>query len=141
MVRWIRCIVVVAFATVLACHGGTKGYRFVLPEGYVGWVRVDFSVDEASPLSIEEGFRLVVIPEGGTVSTSDPILLGQFREEVYYGSGDSRTRAPDFGSRVTVENKQGRISLEAFMGSREDYERAGRALDAAGYHVTGSIGR
>ena len=118
-----------------------KGYRFVLPEAYVGWARVEFAVSGAKPMRIEDGFRLAVVPEDGLVVTSDSILLGQYLEEVYFNTGSGRVRAPDFGSRATVEDKKGHFSLEVFMGTRAEYERAGRRLDASGYHVTGRIAK
>src|SRR6266550_392674 len=38
-------------------------YRFLIPEGYVGWVRVDFDVATAPPLPLEEGYRILKFTE------------------------------------------------------------------------------
>ncbi len=45
-------------------------YRYLIPEGYVGWVRIDFNVENAPPLPIEDGYYLLKIPRNGRLKTS-----------------------------------------------------------------------
>ncbi len=45
-------------------------YRFLMPEGYVGWIRVDFEIPDAPPLPIEGGFYVVRFSETGRFQTS-----------------------------------------------------------------------
>ena len=37
----------------------TLHHYFLIPEGYVGWIRVDFEVPGAPPLTIENGFYIL----------------------------------------------------------------------------------
>jgi hypothetical protein len=82
-------------ASILA-NGQEKGrrpYRYLIPEGYVGWVRVDFNVKDAPELPIEDGYYLLKIPPTGYLQTSsdddDPKL---HIAEYYYVCGEARHR-------------------------------------------------
>jgi len=50
-------------------------YSFLIPEGYVGWIRVDFEVPGAPPLTIENGFYILKFSDTGRVQTSSRDLL------------------------------------------------------------------
>jgi uncharacterized protein YjbI with pentapeptide repeats len=47
-------------------------HRFLIPNGYVWTLRVDFSVPDAPPLPTEGGAQLIQIPPGGWLKTSSP---------------------------------------------------------------------
>ena len=65
--------------------------RYLIPEGYAGWLCVSYGVPGAPPLPMEEGFRLVVFPPDGLVSTSSPALIGEgYMNEYLYYVGDHR---------------------------------------------------
>ena len=53
-------------------------YRVILPNGYIGWVRVDFGIPSAPALEIDQsGYEAtVIVPESGTVATSSNSLVG-----------------------------------------------------------------
>jgi hypothetical protein len=95
--RWLKRSATWLAATFLIASGACvqeKGHRFVLPDGYIGNVRVDFLVPGAPPLSEEDGFHLVVVPESGVVSTSSDMRTSPKRDEVFFQRGDVRVRAP-----------------------------------------------
>jgi hypothetical protein len=45
-------------------------YRFLIPEGYVGWIRVDFEVPGAPPLPVEGHFYILKFSDTGRLQTS-----------------------------------------------------------------------
>jgi hypothetical protein len=94
----------VALTLVLACGAAcsqSKGYRIVLPDGYVGWVRVDFQVPGAPPLAEEDGFGLLVVPESGEVATSSDMRTSPKRDEVFFDRRGGRARAQYHGRGIT----------------------------------------
>jgi hypothetical protein len=80
-----------AAAMSLACSRERRE-RFLIPDGYAGWLCVTYGRTEAAPLPTEEGFRLVVFPPSGVVLTSSPARPGEgYTDEfVYYGDGRRR---------------------------------------------------
>ena len=40
-------------------------YQYLIPRGYVGWIRVDFNVKAAPPLPVEGNYYVVRIPATG----------------------------------------------------------------------------
>jgi hypothetical protein len=106
-------------------------YIFLLPDGFKGWICVDFSIAGAAPLP-REGDVLVVRPRQGEVlSTSDsgnaavPILYGEAWLEV---NGERRPLPKD----LTLQSGPSRIGPNeptqrecAFFGTLEEREAAG----------------
>src|SRR6185503_12418382 len=66
-----------ALAWVLSGCSAKPAERFLLPDGYAGWVPVTFNVSDASRFPREDGFRLVTVPDTGKVSTSELPLYGE----------------------------------------------------------------
>jgi hypothetical protein len=72
---------------ILSAQCGTSSRRpsrFLLPQGYVGWVQVDFGVKGAAPVKTEEGFYLFKFPADGRIATSSQIEFGKAPNEYYY---------------------------------------------------------
>lgn len=61
-------------------------YRFLIPEGYVGWIRVDFDVPGALPLPIEGGFYIIKFSESGRLQTSSSDIVDDRNEFFYYST-------------------------------------------------------
>jgi hypothetical protein len=71
-------------------------YRFILPQDYVGWVRVDFSVESAPELDVSDDMTAtIIVPDRGLVQTSTTLLHGA-RESylLYYRIDDRLVRVP-----------------------------------------------
>jgi hypothetical protein len=75
----------------------TFPYRFLIPEGYVGWVRVDFDVAGAPPLPIEDGFYIFKFTESGRLQTSSSDVVESRRNEFLYYSNDGKYRLHEGG--------------------------------------------
>lgn len=108
-------------------------YKFLIPEGYVGWVRVDFYVQGAPALPIEEGYYVIKVPDTGRLSTSSPDMLAR-GDEYYYYSDDTKYRlAVNSQSPVRMIQDQfmgpppGYSTPKPyryfFVGPREEYEK------------------
>ena len=69
-------------------------HRYLIPEGYVGWVRVDFNVKEAPPLPTEGGYPTLKIPLSGRLETSSDDDFGVLYEAFYYFSEENQYRLP-----------------------------------------------
>lgn len=64
--------------------------RYLIPQGYVGWVRIDFNIKDSPPLPLEAGFYLFKFPESGRIQTSSNMEYGAAPDEHYYYAGDDR---------------------------------------------------
>ncbi len=64
--------------------------RFLIPSGYVGWVRVNYRVATAPPLPREGKFLLVKLTRDGTLQTSTDLPSGWGRDQFFYYSGNMR---------------------------------------------------
>jgi len=62
--------------------------RYLIPEGYVGWVRIDFNIVAAAPLPVEDGYLLFRFPASGRLQTSFDLEYGWALDQYYYYSGD-----------------------------------------------------
>lgn len=58
--------------------------RYLIPEGFVGWVRIDYEVDDAAKLDTEDGFNVYRIPPSGHLQTSSGLEEGWATDEYYY---------------------------------------------------------
>lgn len=72
-------------------------YRFLIPEGYVGWIRVDFNVPGAPPLPIEDNFYIFKFSESGRLQTSSSDVVESRRNEFLYYSTDGTYPLKLFG--------------------------------------------
>jgi hypothetical protein len=67
-----------------------RAYRFLIPEGYVGWVRVDFNIAGAPELPIEDGFYVFKFPKSGRLQTSSSDNRISRHDEYYYYSDTTK---------------------------------------------------
>lgn len=73
-----------------------KRHRYLIPEGYAGWLCVTYKIPGTADLPTEDGFRVVRFPSTGIVETSFEGLPGKYKDEFYYYSKAER-RALDVG--------------------------------------------
>lgn len=60
-----------------------RAEKYIIPPGYVGWIRVKYSSAGAPPLPLEDGYLLLVIPKSGVLKTSSPMGDGWGTDEYY----------------------------------------------------------
>jgi hypothetical protein len=86
-------------------HSGLRSSRFLIPEAYTGWIRVEFEVQGAPPLSMEGDESVLRIPAGGILRTSSPEQYGWARDHYYYYSAEGMHPIPDSGEAPLIWGK------------------------------------
>ena len=97
-----------------------RSLRFLIPEGYSGWIRVEFEIPGAPPLPQDGGQTVIKIPPSGSLQTSSPEQYGWASDSyAFYSSGRERP-IPDSGAGRLI---WGKINGEASGSSgRRKYE-------------------
>lgn len=116
--------------------------RFLIPDDYVGWVRVEFQVAGAPPTPVERGQYVFRIPPDGMLRTSSPEKYGWSKDEYYYDSGRGLRRLPTDAANGRlvwgqINGEQGgpsgpREYEEFFVGTEQQFK------DLAGAKRTGA---
>jgi hypothetical protein len=76
-------------------YGMPKRNRYLIPDGYAGWLCISYNVPGAAALPMEDGFRLVQFPPSGVIKTSSEFLPGGgYKDESFYYSGTTRRPVP-----------------------------------------------
>jgi len=108
-----------------------RSLRFFIPEGYSGWVRVEFEVSGAPALLSEAGQTVLKIPATGVLRTSSPEPYGWAKDRYYYYSNAGSRPLPDSGSGSLIWGKingqtvgsSGRRKYEEFfVGTSQEYQ-------------------
>lgn len=66
--------------------------RYLIPDGYVGWVEIRFAQTNATLLPIESGNLVYRIPDNGLLETSTPLEYGSAKDKYFYHSKDGSLR-------------------------------------------------
>jgi uncharacterized protein DUF6843 len=133
----IRHSVIVASLLAFACGPIYKPDRppekALLPDGFVGWTRLDYGVQGAPALPRDGEYVVVRYPADGHLVTSS-VLSGTYGlRDVYYYSGDRVVAAPS-GFRATggftrwhEKDPEARMSWFAYFGTDADASEASKA--------------
>jgi hypothetical protein len=109
--------------------------RFLIPEGYTGWVRIEFEIKDAPSLPMEGGEYVIKIPPDGKLRTSSPEQYGWANDHYYYYSAQGERALPDSGPSEFI---WGKLNAEAsgaagqrkyeefFVGSAQQFKQQGR---------------
>jgi hypothetical protein len=82
-----------------------RSSRFLIPDGYTGWIRIEFEVRGAPPLPIDHGEYTITIPADGVLRTSSVEQYGWARDRYYYHSGQNMRSLPDSGASAMIWGK------------------------------------
>lgn len=82
-----------------------RSFHFLIPEGYTGWVRIEFEIAGAPPLPTQSGHTLVKIPPSGTLKTSSSEQYGPANDDYASYSNDVVRPLPDSGPQKRVWGK------------------------------------
>jgi hypothetical protein len=108
-------------------------YRYLIPEGYVGWVRIDFNVKDAPPLPVEDGYYLLKIPLTGRLKTSSRPM--EIKGEQYYYFSDSARHRLEISTLSAIcmvrnpfigavqEHDTTKIFRYIYIGPKSSYEK------------------
>lgn len=118
-------------------HPQRNPSRFLIPEGYVGWLMVKYQVKDAYALPIEDGHYLITFPPSGRVQTSSELEYGWASNDYFHYSSDGKRRqlkvtgwggggmiwAHSTGKEVVDGDE---VTFERFfVGTEEEFKRKG----------------
>jgi hypothetical protein len=66
--------------------------KFLIPEGYVGWLRVEHDVECASPIPVEDGVRVFRFTGASVLETSSPMPEDRAARQYFYYAVDGSER-------------------------------------------------
>jgi hypothetical protein len=125
-------VCVIAFT---ACEARRTACVYEVPEGFTGWVFIEFENDGCPPLQNKDGKLVFHLGKDGRLCTSSKMEVGWAKDEYYY-VGNSRTvisgTAPGGGGLVwgggngTVQNagKKKKVFEIFFIGNEDQFNRA-----------------
>jgi hypothetical protein len=116
-------------------NSAPRSFRFLIPEGYRGWVHVEFEIPGVPPLPTEGGQNIIKIPSSGILRTSSPEQYGWARDTyVFYSdvhANADEPPIPDLGPARLVWGKingeesgsSGKRKYEEFfVGTEQQYK-------------------
>jgi len=117
-----------------ACLKERRPSKYFIPEGYIGWVRINYLVKEAPPIPIEDGYEVFRFTVSGELNTSSDIAVGQAKDEYYYYSADGKPLDPIVETKMIRghgvinegNGKEYEIKryVEFFIGPDEEYRKS-----------------
>lgn len=132
---------ILLFAANLNFAGTGKDRRpchYMVPEGYVGWVQINYDLKDAPPIPIENEAFIFKFPESGLIETSDTLEYGSAKDHFFYYSDKGKTefepphtsespyRAFIGTSRPKPETNMKKSAYSwYFIGTDEEYKKFG----------------
>ena len=74
-----------------------RSLEFLVPEGYSGWVRVEFEIPDEAPLPVESAHTVVRIPPSALLRTSSQEPYGWAQDTYRFYSSTGLSPLPDSG--------------------------------------------
>jgi hypothetical protein len=128
----------IAWSTIGGRNPTRGSLRFLIPEGYWGWVRVEFEVPNEPLLPQERGQTVLKIPPSGVLKTSSPEQYGWAKDSYSYYSGAGERPLPDSGHGSVIWGKMNgaesgssgkREYEEFFVGTEQQYKDQAKGED------------
>ncbi len=82
-----------------------RTWRFLIPEGYTGWVRIEFEIPNTPALPGKNGEYTLTIPSDGKLRTSSTEQYGAATDKYFYISGQGRRSLPTSGHEALIWGK------------------------------------
>lgn len=105
--------------------------KFLIPKGYVGWLRVEHDVECASPIPVGDGMRIFRFTGAGVIETSSPLPQDTAERRYFYYAedGSARDLAADYrrGNGMIWQevpgSRAGKMSMFIFfVGTEEQFK-------------------
>ena len=84
LAHYVRGLALLIPLMLTSCNYFYRTERWIIPKGYVGWLRLDYRVPGAPPLPIENGRFLVRMPLSGRLQTSSLTNEAFEKNEYFY---------------------------------------------------------
>lgn len=110
-------------------------YQYLIPRGYVGWIRIDFNVKDAPPLPVAGNYYVLKIPATGHFQTSTADAYGPLGDVYVYECGAERKRLVisqgkeacriwgNFEGPATLSDATPYPFRYFFVGNKEQYQK------------------
>jgi len=102
--------------------------RFLIPDGYVGWVEVKYGDSNAPAFPLDKGTLVCRIPGGGLLVTSSSLEEGWAKDQYFYYSKDGSVRAlkeTGWGSGGMIwGGSNSTVDQYFYVGTEEQYHKA-----------------
>ncbi len=103
--------------------------RFLIPSGYKGWVRIEYRVAGAPPLTRESKYLLVPLTNDGSLKTSSDLPEGWGHDQFFYVSEGQRKQLSNAGwckggmiwNEVTGGDEHSQKFLKFFVGTEDQF--------------------
>jgi hypothetical protein len=129
-----RLLVVIAtIAVSISACNTRRPARFLIPDGFKGWVKIDFQTPNNKPLPVEDGRWLFNLDSAGHLQTSSPLDGGIAADDFYYVSSGRRTPLRQtescqggsiWGLAIGSDSNSNRADREwFFVGSEAEYRQ------------------
>jgi hypothetical protein len=115
--------------------------KFLIPDGYTGWIRIEFELKDAPPLPMDHNEYVVKIPADGKLQTSSPEQYGWARDKYYYYSTQGMRPLDDSGPAQSIWGKINgeesgasgqRKYEELFVGTEQQFKDQGKQENKTG---------
>lgn len=138
-------IAVAAASLIVSCYRSRRAEIVLIPDGYVGWVKIEYAISGANPLAVFKKSYEVTVPPNGHVQTSSEMAPGLASDRYYYvdGLGHRRElkiadsvdssrgmiRATHYFTIPAMAGQNARTLRVFFVGSAQEYQRAKKDQD------------
>jgi len=150
----LHLLLIVSLILPLSCQEQRRApIKYLFPEGYIGWVRIDWKVPDAPPLPVEDGYYIIKFPASGRIQTSSDLEYGWGKDQDYYYTDTSLRllESTNFGEQGWVwaegttylndgKGNETEKYSRMFVGTREQFDKYGfKHTDAEGELIFGPI--
>lgn len=99
--------------------------RYLIPDGYVGRVRIEYRVKGAPKLPLEDGHLLFRVSKSGRVQTSSVMQDGWASDDYYYVSKHGRHQIDNVTDMIWEQSFEPNGANEKFfVGTEQQYRKA-----------------
>jgi hypothetical protein len=106
--------------------------QFLIPEGYVGWLRVEHKVECAPPIPVKDGERIFRFKGESVLETSSPMLEEAAKRQYFYyaADGSERDLAADYRNgngmiwQETLGSRGGEMRMFIFFVGTEEQSKS-----------------
>jgi hypothetical protein len=120
----VRTATIIALAAVLVGCNTRPAERWQIPDGYVGWIVVQYNNPSCAPLPETDGYTLLRVSPKGRLCTSDRQPNGEAFDKYEYLRGDGGTREIDQRTMVWGGKASSTGRSFVFVGTEQQFHAA-----------------
>jgi hypothetical protein len=120
----LRTATIIALAAVLVGCNTRPAERWQIPDGYVGWIVVQYNNPSCAPLPETDGYKLLRISPKGRLCTSDRQPNGEAFDKYEYLRGDGGTWEIDQRTMVWGGKASSTGRSFVFVGTEQQFHAA-----------------